>query len=75
MGRTNVNTLWETTWTTSTTVIHPQVGLPLHLPLPDAGQSTQIDRRTGSGVQWQLNVVIPLHGRSEEPVFDLPLRS
>ena len=73
-SRTDVKTLWESTWTTSTALIHPRIGVPLSLPLPDRGEPTNIDRRTGSGVQWQLNVVIPSKGMSEEPVFDLPVR-
>jgi hypothetical protein len=31
--------------------------------------------RTGSGVQWQLNVVVTSEGLTEEPVFDLPVRT
>ena len=73
-SRADVKPLWGTTWTTSTALIHPRIGLPLTLPLPDRGEPTNIDRRTGSGVQWQLNVVIPSKGMSEEPVFDLPVR-
>ena len=73
-ARADVKAVWDTTWTTSTALIHPRIGLPLTLPLPDRGEPTNIDRRTGSGVQWQLNVVIPSKGMSEEPVFDLPVR-
>jgi hypothetical protein len=69
-----VKALWEATFTASTALIHPRLGLPLTLPLPDHGQPTNIDRRTGAGVQWQLNVVIPMRRGSEEPVFDLPVR-
>lgn len=72
--RSSVSTLWETTWTVTATVIHPQLGLALQLPLPDTDLPSQMDRG-GSGVQWQLNVVIPSQGMSEEPVFDLPVRS
>jgi hypothetical protein len=73
-GRSGVTTLCETTWTTRAGPIHPAIGLPLSLPLPASGQPSQMDRRTGSGIQWQLNVVMPWQGRSEEPVFDLPVR-
>ena len=73
-ARSDVKALWETTWTTSTARIHPRSGRPLSLPLPDRGEPTNIDRRTGAGVQWQLNVVIPSKAMSEEPVFDLPVR-
>ena len=72
--RTDVKALWEATWTASTARIHPRMGLPLSLPLPDRGAPTNLDRRTGAGVQWQLNVVIPSERGSEEPVFDLPVR-
>lgn len=77
-ARSDVKALWDTTWTTNTALIYPRMGLPLTLPLtlplPDHGQPTNIDRRTGAGVPWQLNVVIPLRRGSEEPVFDLPVR-
>jgi hypothetical protein len=73
-ARADVKPVWESTWTASTALIHPRLGLPLSLPLPDRGEPTNIDRRTGGGVQWQLNVVIPAAGMSEEPVFDLPVR-
>jgi hypothetical protein len=72
-ARGNIVTLWEKTWTTSTAMIQPQAGFALVLPLPDHGEPTQMDR-TGSGVQWQLNVVVPLQDGSEEPVFDVPVR-
>lgn len=73
-GRSDVTTLWDTTWTMQAGTIHPRLGLPLSLPLPDAGLPTDIDRRTGSGVQWQLNVVVPTRGMQDEAVFDLPVR-
>ncbi len=73
-ARADVKPVWESTWTASTALIHPRLGLPLSLPLPDRGEPTNIDRRTGGGVQWQLNVAIPSAGMSEEPVFDLPVR-
>lgn len=72
-GRTNIDTLWETTWTVPSAAIQPQLGLALRLPLPDTGEPSQMNR-LGSGVQWQLNVVVPLKDGSEEPVFDLPVR-
>jgi len=74
-SRADTTTVWETTWTTRAGTIHPRMGLALSLPLPDSGQPTNIDRRTGSGVQWQLNVVIASQYGSEEPVFDLPIRA
>ncbi len=73
-ARTEVKTLWEQTWQIAAGVIDPQLGLALDLPLPNTGEPSQMDR-TGSGVQWQLNVVIPSQGWSEEPVFDLPIRA
>ena len=73
-ARADVKALWDSTWTASTALIHPRIGLPLTLPLPDRGEPTNIDRRTGAGVQWQLNVVIPSKAMAEEPVFDLPVR-
>lgn len=71
-ARGNIVTLWERSWTTSTTMIQSKVGLGLSLPLPDYGEPSRMDR-AGSGVQWQLNVVVPLHNGSEEPVFDVPI--
>jgi hypothetical protein len=73
-ARNNVDTLWEESWTTASAVIHPQLGLVLDLPLPATGEPSQMDR-TGSGVQWQLNVVVTSQGLTEEPVFDVPVAS
>lgn len=72
-ARSSVDTLWEKSWTTASAVIQPQLGLALDLPLPATGEPSQMDR-TGSGVQWQLNVVVTSQGLTEEPVFDLPVR-
>ena len=70
--RTEVATLWETTWTTTTALIHPRQGLELTVPMPESGQPTALDRQA-AGVFWQLNVVIPSGGATEEPVFDVPV--
>lgn len=72
-SRGNVVTLWEENWNVSSSMIHPELGLALMLPLPDSGQPTHMDR-SGSGVQWQLNVAVPSREGAEEPVFDLPVR-
>ncbi len=74
-GRSDIKTLWETTWTTRAGTIHPNIGLPLSLPLPDSGEPSNMDSRTGSGTQWQLNVVVPTRGFKDESVFDLPVRA
>ncbi len=74
-GRSDITTLWETTWTTRAGTIHPNIGLPLSLPLPDTGEPSNIDRRTGAGTQWQLNVVVPTRSFKDECVFDLPVRA
>lgn len=72
-ARSNISTLWETTWTVpAATLIQPRTGLALLLPLPDHGVPTQMDR-SGSGVQWQLNVAVPFADGSDEPVFDVPI--
>ena len=73
LGRV-VGMLWEKSWTTASAIIQPQLGFALDLPLPATGEPSQMDR-TGSGVQWQLNVVVTSQGLTEEPVFDLPVRS
>lgn len=70
----NTTTLWHSSWTLQSATIHPTLGLELSLPLPATGNPTEVDRQSGSGVTWQLNVVIPSQGSSEEPVFDLPVR-
>ncbi len=70
----NTSTLWQSAWTIPAATIQPTLGLELSLPLPAAGNPTAVDRRSGSGIIWQLNVVIPSQGSSEEPVFDLPVR-
>jgi hypothetical protein len=70
----NITTLWHSSWTLQSATIHPTLGLELSLPLPATGNPTEVDRQSGSGITWQLNVVIPSQGSSEEPVFDLPVR-
>lgn len=74
-GRSDVTTLWETAWTTRAGTLDPSVGLPLRLPLPESGEPTSVDPRTGAGTQWQLNVVIPTPAFKDESVFDLPVRT
>lgn len=74
-GRSDITTLWETTWTTPAGTIHPNIGLPLNLPLPASGESTNISPQSGAGTQWQLNVVVPTRGFNDESVFDLPVRA
>ncbi len=74
-GRSDITTLWETSWTTRAGIVHPTIGLPLRLPLPASGEPSDIDGRTGAGTQWQLNVVVPTQGANDELVFDLPVRA
>jgi len=74
-GRADTKTLWEATWTIRAGTIHSNIGLPLSLPLPDSGEPSNMDSRTGSGTQWQLNVVVPTRGFKDESVFDLPVRA
>jgi len=74
-GRSDITTLWETTWATRTGTIHPNIGLALSLPLPDSGEPTNISPQSGAGTQWQLNVVVPTRGVNDESVFDLPVRA
>lgn len=74
-GPSDRQTLWETTWTVPAGTIHPRIGLPLTLPLPDAGQPTNVDPRTATGTLWQLDVVVPTGGSTEQAVFDLPVRA
>jgi hypothetical protein len=74
-GRSSTTTLWETTWTIRAGTIHPNIGLPLSLPLPASGEPTNISPQSGAGTQWQLNVVVPTGGANDEAVFDLPVRA
>ncbi len=74
-GRSSTTTLWETTWTLRAGTIHANIGLPLSLPLPASGEPTNISPQSGAGTQWQLNVVVPTRGFSDESVFDLPVRA
>lgn len=69
-------TMWEESWAVKTDrVIHPGQGLDLTLPFPADGQSTVTDERTGSGIQWQLNVVVPTRGYDHESMFEIPVRA
>ncbi len=74
-GRSDIKTLWETTWTIRAGTIHQNIGLPLSVPLPASGEPTNISPQTGAGTQWQLNVVVPTRDFNDEPVFDLPVRA
>lgn len=74
-GRAETTTLWETTWTTRAGTIQPTIGVPLSLPLPTSGAPSNMSEQTGSGTQWQLNVVVPTRGFTDESVFDLPVRA
>ncbi len=74
-GRMEATTLFESQWTQPVATLDPSLGVELRLPLPDAGEPTDVDRRTGAGVQWQLNVHIPSRFMKEEPVFDLAVGS
>ena len=74
-GRSSTTTLWETTWTRPAGTIHPNIGVPLSLPLPASGEPTNISPQSGAGTQWQLNVVVPTGGANDEAVFDLPVRA
>ena len=73
-GRSDIKTLWETTWTVPARTIRRDIGLLLTLPLPVSGEPSSIDPRTGAGTQWQLNVVVPTRSFKDESVFDLPVR-
>jgi len=74
-GRSDITTLWEATWTIRAGTIHPNIGLPLSLPLPASGAPSNISPQSGAGTQWQLNVVVPTRGFNDESVFDLPVRA
>lgn len=74
-GRSDISTLWESTWTTTVSTIHPRMGTPLKLPLPDSGVPSNIDPRTGAGTQWQLAIAVPTDGSTDNVVFDLPVRA
>jgi len=66
--------LWEEEWTLGTGILHPRMGVALTLPFPDEGQATDVDRTTGAGIRWQLNVVVPTKDFSHEAMFEIPVR-
>jgi hypothetical protein len=68
-------TLFEARWTQPVSTLDPALGVELRLPLPDSGKPTNVDRKTGAGVEWQLNVHVPSRFATEEPVFALPVRA
>ena len=74
-GRMEATTLFETRWTQPVATLDPSLGVELRLPLPNTGEPTNVDRKTGAGVEWQLNVHVPSRLATEEPVFALPVRA
>jgi hypothetical protein len=69
------DTLWEESWSMQTSHIHPDIGLVLVLAFPSTGEQTVVDSRTGSGIQWQLNVVVPTEAYVREAMFEIPVRA
>jgi hypothetical protein len=67
-------TLWDKSWTVAPATIDPDAGLPLSLSIPANTAITNADSRDGSGVRWQLNVVIPSDGVQHEAMFEIPVR-
>ncbi len=72
--RMETKTLWEMSWTVTSTTIPKDLGLSLTLPLPADGVSTSQASGNGAGVKWQLTVLGPAQALSEEPIFDVPVR-
>lgn len=66
-------TLWEESWTLRAGVLQPRLGLELTLPMPASGQPTSVDQHTGSGIRWELNVVIPASSHAHEAMFEIPV--
>jgi hypothetical protein len=69
------DTLWEEAWTVPASPIPPDLGLVLALRFPPGGLPTAVDGRTGSGIQWQLNVVVPTAAYTHEAMFEIPVRA
>ena len=49
-----------------------RLGVPLTLPAD--GEATAVSARTGAGVMWQLDGVVPSGAMSDQAVFDVPVR-
>jgi len=73
-ARSESTTLWKEEWKLRTGILHPRLGLGLTLPFPDEGLETNVDQTTGSGIRWQLNVVVPTEAFSHEAMFEIPVR-
>ncbi len=71
--RMETKTLWESSWNVTSPTIRKEMGLSLSLPLPSDGEATSQGSRDGAGIKWQLTVLVPAQGMSDEPVFDVPV--
>jgi hypothetical protein len=71
-----ITTLWESTWMVTSDTLLKNVGLSLSLPFPekDAAAFDQSEA-FGRKPEWKLTVRVPLAGRSDAPIFEIPVRS
>jgi hypothetical protein len=63
--------LFDTSWTLRAATFHPQVGLPITLPLPEFGLESTRGRK--ATVEWKLSVRIPADGTTHEMEFEIPI--
>jgi len=68
-------TLWYTEWSVASAVIRPGTGVEILVPVPDARTATSVDSRTGAGIRWHLNVLVPAGKLSHQPTFEIPVRA
>ena len=66
-------TLWDKSWTVPPALIDRRSGMTLRVFVPPDIAPTQVNSRDGSGVTWQLNVLVPADGITHEAMFDLPV--
>jgi hypothetical protein len=66
-------TLWDKSWIVPPAQIDRRSGLTLRLFVPPDIATTEVNSRDGSGVTWQLNVLVPADGITHEAMFELPV--
>ena len=64
-------TLFDTKWSLRPGTLHPQMGLPLTLPLPEFGLGST--RSRGTNVEWKLSVKVPADGATHDMEFEIPI--
>lgn len=67
-------TLWDKSWTVPPSLIGLRTGLTVRMFVPPNIAPSAVDSTDGSGVTWQLNVLVPADGITHEALFDIPVR-